>query len=287
MSTIIGLIVVFGAVLGGYAMAGGPMAVLIQPNEIVVIGGAAIGTLIIGAPGKVSRRLIGAIKHGFSGHAPTKDDYAELLKLLFTIFQVMRRDGVLALESHLGDVNRSSIFQKYPGVLKRQQAVQFLAEALRQLVDGASPEELLLLFDADLETQHDEHHQPISLLRSTGDALPGLGIVAAVLGIIITMSHLDGGTAEIGHHVAAALVGTFLGILLCYGLFQPLATSVEMSGGAEHRYLQCIKDGVLAAARGSAPELSIEFARRAIFTDERPSSEELSAAFKAIKSGGG
>lgn len=286
MSSIVGLLVVFGAVAGGFGMAGGPFPVLWQPNELIVIGGAALGTLVIAAPGQVMKRVIKTIKAAFSGHAPKKSDYMELLKCLYSIFQVMRRDGVLALEPHLTDPHKSSIFQKFPSVLKDHHTVTFLADSLRQLVDGCSPEDLMLLFDADMDTLHMEEAQPIGLVKMTGDALPGLGIVAAVLGIVITMAHLDGGPEEIGHHVAAALVGTFLGILMSYGVIAPLATSVEVNGQMHHRYLQCIKDGVLAAARGTTPELAIEFARRAIFTDERPSSKELEEAFKALKSGG-
>jgi chemotaxis protein MotA len=283
MNTIAGLAVVFGAVLGGYAMAGGPFGILIQPNELVVIGGAALGTLIIAAPGKVTSRVIGAFKKGLLPHAPKRVDYVELLKCLYAIFQVMRREGVLALESHLAEPKKSSIFGKYPGVLKQHHAVVFLVDGLRQLVDGASAEDLALLFDADLETQHEEEHQPVALIKTTGDSLPGLGIVAAVLGIVITMSHLDGGPEEIGHHVGAALVGTFLGILLCYGVIAPIATSAEMTGVAEHRYLLCIKDALLAAARGSTPELAVEFARRSIFTDERPTTKDMEEAFRAVK----
>lgn len=286
MTTIVGLLVVFGAVLGGYAMAGGPFGVLVQPSEMVVIVGAVVGTLVISAPGKSGSRMIGALKKGFTGKAPSRADYTELLKCLYSVFQVIRRDGVLALEQHLSDPPKSSIFSKYPGVIKDHHTVDFLVDSLRQLVDGCSPEDLLLLFDSDLETMHEEEHQPVTLIRTAGDALPGLGIVAAVLGIVITMSHLDGGPEEIGHHVAAALVGTFLGILLCYGVIGPIATSIETTGVAHHRYLICIKDGVLAAARGSTPELAIEFARRAIYTDERPSSKDMEAAFKALKSGG-
>jgi chemotaxis protein MotA len=286
MSTIIGLVVVFGAVLGGFAMAGGPFPVLIQPNEVVVIVGAVLGTIVISAPGKIMSRVIGSVKKAFTAKAPKRDQYVELLKCLYSLFQVMRRDGVLALEQHLSDPHKSSLFGKFPGVLHDHHAVQFLVDSLRQLVDGCSPEDLVLLFDADLETMHEEEHQPIGLIRTAGDAMPGLGIVAAVLGIVITMAHLDGGPEEIGHHVAAALVGTFLGILLSYGVIGPMATAIEMTGNAHHRYLICIKDGVLAAARGNTPELAVEFARRAIFTDERPSAKEMEDAFKALKAGG-
>jgi chemotaxis protein MotA len=287
MGSIIGLVVVIGAVLGGFAMADGPFAVLIQPNELLVIGGAAIGALIISAPGKVRKRVTGALGKGFKIDVPNQVDFLDLLKLLYQIFAVMRRDGVLALESHLSQPEQSSILKNYPSVLRRHHAMVFLVDGLKQLVDGCTPEELSMLLDADLETHHEEEHQPIGLIRGTSDALPGLGIVAAVLGIIITMAHLDAGPEVIGHHVGAALVGTFMGILLCYGVLGPIATSVEMQSAANGRYLQCIKDGVLASARGAAPAIAVEFSRRSVFSDERPSFQELDAAIQALKSGGG
>lgn len=283
MSTIIGLVVVFGCVLGGFAMAGGAFGVLIQPAELVVIGGATVGTIVISAPGKVLSRVMGALKKGFQSHAPTKTDYMDLLKLLYQILALIRREGVLALEPHVSDKATSTLFQNYPTVMKRHHAADFLVDGLKQLVDGCSAEELSLLFDAELETHHDEEHQPIGLIRTAGDALPGLGIVAAVLGIVVTMGHLDAGPEEIGHHVAAALVGTFLGILLCYGMVGPIATSIEMQGSAESRYMLCIKEAIVAAARGVNPQIAIEFARRTIFSDERPSGPELEKAFAELK----
>jgi len=283
VTTIIGLVVVFGAVLGGFAMAGGPFPVLIQPNELVVIGGAALGSLIISAPGSVKGRILTSFKKAFSGHAPVKNDYLELLKLLFHLFQVMRREGALAMESHVADPKQSAIFKTYPAVMHHSHAVQFLVDGLKQLVDGCSVGDLSLLLDTEMDTLHEEEHQPINLIRTTGDALPGLGIVAAVLGIIVTMGHIDGGPEEIGHHVAAALVGTFLGILFCYGMLAPIATGIEMQAVAETRFLMCIKEGLLAAARGSNPQLSIEFARRAIFSDERPAAKELEEALSNVK----
>jgi chemotaxis protein MotA len=283
MSSIIGLIVVFGGVLGGFWMSDGPFAVLWQPAELVVIGGAALGSLIISAPGKVMGRVRHAFGMGFKIHVPKRDDYLDLLKLLYQIFTVVRREGVLALESHISQPENSAFFKNYPSVTGRHHAMVFLIDSLKQLVDGCTPDELAMLLDADMETLHEEEHQPINLIRGTGDALPGLGIVAAVLGIIITMGHLDAGPEVIGHHVGAALVGTFLGILMCYGVLGPIATSVEMQAAANGKYMQCIKDGVLAAARGAAPNLAVEFSRRAIFTDERPSSAELDAAIKSLK----
>jgi len=287
MFTIIGLVVVFGAVLGGFGMAGGPFPVLIQPNELVVIGGAALGTLIVAAPGKMRGRVMGTLAKSFTGSMPSKGDYLELLKLQYELFTFMRKNGAVALDEHVSDVEKSAIFKKYPSFLKRHHAVDFFRDALKQIVNGtASAEELDVLLDAELDTHHEEVAIPVQLLKTTGDSLPGLGIVAAVLGIVITMGHLDGGPEEIGHHVAAALVGTFLGILLCYGLLQPIATSAEMIETANGKYLKCIKEGVVASLRGAAPIVAIEFARKAIFSDERPSSDETDAACRALKSAG-
>ncbi|HKP56256.1 MAG TPA: flagellar motor stator protein MotA [Polyangiales bacterium] len=287
MSTILGLVIVIGSVLGGFAMASGPFAVLVQPNELVVIGGAALGALVISAPGKVMSRVKHSLGIGFKIDVPAKTDFMDLLKLLYQIFSVMRRDGVLALEGHVNQPDQSAIFKNYPSVTRRHHAMVFLLDALKQLVDGCTPEELAMLLDADIETMHEEEHQPIGLIRTTSDALPGLGIVAAVLGIIITMGHLDAGPEVIGHHVGAALVGTFMGILLCYGILSPIATSVEMQVGANGKYIQCIKDGVLAAARGAAPAIAVEFSRRSIFNDERPTFQELDQAIQSLKSSGG
>ncbi|MET0340116.1 MAG: flagellar motor stator protein MotA [Polyangiales bacterium] len=285
MGTIIGLIVVFGSVAGGFAMSHGPFEVLWQPNELVVIGGSAFGSLMISSPGKVMGRVKHAFGMGFKIKVPKKDDYLDLLKLLYQIFTIVRREGVLALEGHISQPENSAILKNYPSVTSRHHPMVFLIDALKQLVDGCTPDELALLLDADMETLHEEEHQPINLIRGTGDALPGLGIVAAVLGIIITMGHLDAGPEVIGHHVGAALVGTFLGILMCYGVLGPISTSVEQQTLANTKYMQCIKDGVLAAARGAAPNLAVEFSRRAIFSDERPSTTELDAAIKSLKGG--
>ena len=283
MFSIIGIVVVFGAVLGGFSMAGGPMAVLIQPNELVVIGGAALGTLIIAAPGKMRGRLLTVIKKAFAGGLPGKSDYLELLKMQFEVMTFIRKNGAIALETHLTKIEESELFKKYPGFLGRHHAVEFYGDALRQVVNGTGAEDLAQLLDAELETHHEESHLPIALLKTTGDALPGLGIVAAVLGIVITMGHLDGGAEEIGHHVAAALVGTFLGILLCYGLLQPLATNVELQETAMNKYFVCLKEGLLASLRGASPAFAVEYARKAVFSDERPSAAETEEACRAVK----
>lgn len=283
--TWIGLLVVLTAVIGGFALAGGPLVVLLQPYELIIIGGAAVGSLIIAAPGKVRHRVTHALKMGFKSTAPTAQDYSDLLMLLYDLFQVIRREGMLAMEQHVESPESSPIFQKYPSVLKRHHAVEFLTEGLRQLVDGTPVQELSLLLESELETLHEEEAQPLGLLKATSDSLPGLGIVAAVLGIVITMGHMDGGPEVIGHHVAAALVGTFLGILMCYGMMSPIASSVEAQMLAESRYLLAIREGLMSAARGNNPRLSIEFARRAIFSDERPNPKETNALLERSRGG--
>ena len=287
MFTIIGLVVVFGSVLGGFAMAGGSFGILIQPSELVVIGGAALGTLIVSSPGLFRSRVIGIVTKSISGTTPAKEEYLDLLKLQFELYAFMRKNGAVALDEHVSEVEKSAIFSKYPSFLKRHHAVEFYRDALKQIVNGtASAEELDLLLDGELDTHHEESAIPIQLLKTTGDSLPGLGIVAAVLGIVITMGHLDGGPEEIGHHVAAALVGIFLGILLCYGLIGPMATSVEMQEVANGKYFRCIKEGIVASLRGAAPSVAVEFARKAIFSDERPSSGEVEEACRALKQAG-
>jgi chemotaxis protein MotA len=288
MFTIVGLVIVFASVMGGFAMSGGNFAILLQPNELVVIGGAALGSLIIAAPGKIRGQVMSACKMAFAGVMPTNDDYLQLLKLQYEVFAYIRKNGAVALDEHVNDMQKSSIFSKYPSFLKNHHAVDFFRDALKQIVNGtASPEELDLMLDNEIETHHEEAHVPIALIRTTSDALPGLGIVAAVLGIIITMGHLDGGPEVIGHHVAAALVGTFLGILLSYGVLAPLATTVEVQTNVNTRYLRCIKEGVIASLRGAAPIVAIEFARKAIFSASRPTSDETDAACKEVKAAGG
>ncbi|MBM4265712.1 MAG: flagellar motor stator protein MotA [Deltaproteobacteria bacterium] len=287
MFTAIGLVVVFASVMGGFAMVGGNFAILIQPSELVVIGGAALGALIVSAPGQIRGQVFRAFGAAFSATMPSKEDYVQLLKLQYELYSFIRKSGAVALDEHVNDMEKSSIFSKYPSFLKNHHAVEFFRDALKQIVNGtASPEELNILLDNEIETHHEEAHVPISLIRTTSDALPGLGIVAAVLGIIVTMGHLDGGPEVIGHHVAAALVGTFLGILLSYGLLSPLATTIEVQTNMATRYLRCIKEGVVASLRGAAPIVAIEFARKSIFSANRPTSEETDAACREVKAGG-
>lgn len=285
MSTPIGSIIVILAIVTGFGLSGGNFLILFQPNEFIVICGAAFGSLFISAPGKIRSQVFKSLKGSLTLKMPTKEEFLELLKLQYEVYSFVRRNGAVALESHLAELEKSDIFKKYPTFLNRHHAVEFFRDALNQMVNGTGPEEMDMLLEAELDTHHQESHIPIGLINKVGDAMPGLGIVAAVLGIIITMGHLDGGPEEIGHHVAAALVGTFIGILLSYGFLSPIATAIELTDMAESKYYQCIREGLLATLRGSAPMFAVEFARKALFSAERPSAAELEAACASLKGG--
>jgi chemotaxis protein MotA len=278
-----GIIVVLLAIAGGFAMAGGHFPVLAQPSEFVVILGAAIGTLICSAPGKMKKRVLGAFKSAFKDTIPKTTDYLDLLKCIYELFMLSRRQGVLAIEAHVNDPGKSDIFKRYPSLARQHHALTFLAEALQQVVNGTSPDDLEQLLDAEMDTLGKEGHLATGLISTIGDALPGLGIVAAVLGIIVTMGHMDAPPAVIGHHVAAALVGTFLGILVCYGILQPLAKNAETQEIHHLRFLSVIRASVIASARGVAPPTAVEFGRKMIFSDERPSFADVDKALQSIK----
>lgn len=278
-----GIFIVFAAIAGGFAMAGGHFPVLIQPSEFVVIIGAGLGAFLCSAPGLMRKRAVHALKSALKDAIPKKSDYLDLLKCQYELFMLGRRQGVLALETHASDPGKSDIFKKYPSLAKQHHATTFLAEALQQIVNGISPDDLDSLLDAEMDTLKQEGHLATALIKTIGDALPGIGIVAAVLGIIVTMGHMDGSPAEIGHHVAAALVGTFLGILLCYGVLQPLAANAETQEGHQMRFLLVIKSAVIASARGVAPPTAVEFGRKMIYSDERPSFADLDKALQTVK----
>jgi chemotaxis protein MotA len=283
---LIGILLVLGCVAGGFALAGGHFSVLLQPSEFVVIIGAAIGALLASAPGRMRARVMKSVKAAFKDGVPTKSDYLDALKLQYEIFVLMRREGVLALEQHVSEPDKSPLFKKYPSLLKIHHAKDFLVDALMQVVNGTSPDDLDQLLDSELDTLKEEGHLPVGLIRTIGDSLPGIGIVAAVLGIIVTMGHMDAPPAVIGLHVAAALVGTFLGILLCYGIAQPLANNADYQEMHQLRFLGCIRAGLIASVRGASPPTAVEFARKVIFSDERPSGPDVEKVLKALKGGG-
>ncbi len=269
---------VFGSVIGGYVMHHGEIAVLIQPNEFVILGGAAIGTLIIANPPSVLKACVaqtmGLLKPNPYGAAA----YAELLQVLYEVFQKARKDGLVGLEAHIEEPEKSDIFTKYPTFLGNHHAVSLLCDTLKVLLTGTVEDHNLAdILDVDIEKHHHEGMLVPHAITTVGDAMPGFGIVAAVLGVIITMGSIGGAASEIGEKVAAALVGTFLGILLAYGMFGPLAKAMEVRLHAEHDYLLCIRTALLAFARGDAPMTAVEFSRRNIEPHERPSFAELEA----------
>lgn len=286
MNTIVGFIIVTGSVFGGYAMAHGPFAVLYQPSEYVVIVGAALGAMIGSVPIPVFFKVMKTIPGTFKGSGVNKATYYQLLGLMLTIFTVIRKEGVLGVEKDLADPHHSERFKKFPAIANNHHAMDLFVGSLRLFVDG-----VVNAFDLDklMETEIDTHHHEVAaapaLILKIGDALPGIGIVAAVLGIIITMQHLDGPPSEIGAHVAAALVGTFLGILLSYGYMQPIAASLERMNHENHVLFSSIRAGLVAFAGGAPPSVALEFARKSIESDLRPTTAEMEKIQQDVKKG--
>ena len=283
MLLIVGAIVVLGAVIGGFVFEGGHVLALNQPAEYIIIGGSAIGTLIMATPVHVLKKLVGQAM-GLLKSAVSKDDYLDLLSLLNKLFKQVQQGGMLVLESHFEKPTESAILSEHPKLLANHHALHFLSDSVKVLImGGISAMDLEVLMDEDLEVHHEDEEQPAAAVSKIADALPALGIVAAVLGIVLTMEAIDGPIEEIGHKVGAALVGTFLGILLSYGFAQPLATALEHRVGHDGQYIRCIRAGVLALHKGLAPQISIEFARRVIPNEVRPTFEEAEEYCRAEK----
>ncbi len=282
MLAIVGLVVVIGAIVGGYLMEHGNLLVLLQPAELLIIGGAAAGTLLIANPLPVIVRILKGVTGILSTGQFNKPFYLETLKMLNEIFMRARKGGMASLEGDVDAPQKSPLFSKYPKFVKNHHALNFVCDTLRMAVTGGvSHFELDQMMELDLEVHHAEVSVPVNSLNTMADALPGLGIVAAVLGVVITMGSLGGPPEEIGHKVAAALVGTFLGILLCYGLFSPLAANMSKVNDAESHYYHCLRIGIIAFVRGAAPIQAVEFARRTIPAEARPSFQEMEATCRA------
>jgi chemotaxis protein MotA len=281
MIVIVGVIVVIGAVLGGFTMAGGHFGALIHPSELVTIGGAALGGLIVGSPKKVLIDLMKGLVAAIKGSPFNKAAYEESFKCLYDLLRLARRDGMLALEPHLSKPEESNIFGKYPKVQHNHHLLHFICGGMGPLVDATiKPEQIGELLDTELRIMAEEHHAPMHALQKTADALPGFGIVAAVLGIVITMGHIDGPPAEIGEKVGAALVGTFLGILLSYGFAAPLATRMESLGIQEGQFFKVIASIIVGFANNLPPKVALEMSRRSVTSEFRPEREELDEWFK-------
>lgn len=276
MKLIIGFFVVIGSVLGGFVLSHGEPAALWQPFELLIIAGAAFGAFIISNPAKVIKTVVTSIPTLLKGSKYNKVLYLDLLGLMYDLFVKARKDGLMSLESDIELPEQSAIFKKYPRILSQNHILDFIADYLRLMVGGnMNSFELESLMEVELETHHHEASQVHYALTKISDALPGFGIVAAVLGIVITMASIGGPPEQIGHHVAAALVGTFLGILLAYGFVGPMAGMLEHLANEESKFLECIKVCLIATLNGYAPQIAVEFGRKTLFSTERPTFVEL------------
>jgi len=283
MLVIIGWIVVIVCVIGGYMAMGGKLGPLWQPFELVIIGGAGVGAFITANP----KHVLGQAGRGFGaalkGPKYSKDDYLELLSLMYAIFKLAKTKGMLAIESHIERPEDSSLFQAFPKFSSDHHALDFLCDYLRMMTLGTdNPHELADLLDEELETHHAEDAAVVSAFQTMGDGFPALGIVAAVLGIIKTMGSITEPPEVLGKLIGGALVGTFLGILLAYGFVSPLAATMGGALNADAKYLGCIKAGLLAHVSGYAPAVSVEFARKTLMSKDRPSFFEVEEAVAAL-----
>lgn len=276
MLVIVGLVVVFGCVAGGFAMHHGPFGVLWQPNEVVIIGGATLGALLIMAPPHIIKELLHGIKGIFKGSKTGKDTMLSILVTLFELIKVAAYQGANGLEPHVENPESSDILSKNDALMHDHHVLEFLCDTIKVIIIGGVPEhQIAELTDISMDVHEEESHHAPAVLTKLADSLPGMGIVAAVLGIIITMQHIDGEPAEIGMSVAAALVGTFLGILMAYGVLGPMASKMEFMGHETHYKLNAVRAAVLAYARGLHPMICVEFGRRALPSHLRPTFSEL------------
>ncbi len=284
MYVAIGIVVVFAAIGLGYFMEHGHFSVLFQPAELVIIGGAGLGAFIISSPKKVISLTLKAVTKIFSGHDMGKKAYIELLLLLNEIFFKVKREGFLAIEADIDHPDESEMFKKYPSVISSASTVNFICDNFRTIISSnMTPHELENLMEIDMEAQEHDAMIPAAALTKVSDGMPALGIVAAVLGVVLTMGKISEPPEVLGHSIGAALVGTFLGILLSYGFIGPMATNIENNAKEHEAYLKVIKTAIVAMASGAAPQSAVESARRAIPSADRPDFEELNEEIKNWK----
>src|SRR5260370_29809305 len=261
MFAIIGIVVVFGCVVDGYLMEHGNLRVLIQPAELIIIGGAAVGTLLVANPLHILKKIGGGIGGVFGGSRSGKQTYIDTLKMMYDLLNKARKDGLVALETDVEEPQKSPVFSKNPAFLNNHHVRDFVCDSLRMAITGIDAFDLDQMLDLDLEVHHQDSTQPTAALSTMADSLPGLGIVAAVLGVVITMGALGGPPEEIRNKVAAALVGTFLGILLCYGLVGPIAATMTKAADDEHACVYVMRVLMVSFLKGSAPIMAVEVAR--------------------------
>ena len=274
MFVIVGILAVFGAVIGGYLMEHGNLKVLLQPAELLIIGGAAAGTIFIANPPSILKGIASGLKGVFGGTKFGKSLYQGVLKQMYTVMQAARKKGLTELEGDVDNPSKSPLFSKWDHHLR-----EFVCDTLRMaMTGGPTPFDLDQMMEVDMEVHHHYAHAPVNALNTVADSLPGLGIVAAVLGVVITMGALGGPPEEIGHKVAAALVGTFLGILLCYGLLGPMASKMGKAAEEEGQFYHVVRVSMIAFLKGSSPQVAVEFGRRAIPGHVRPTFQEMEKA---------
>ena len=284
MFSIIGIVVVFGCIVAGYLMEHGNMKVLLQPAELIIIGGAALGTVLISNPVHTLKQMISGVIGVFGSSKYGTQRYVESLKMMYELLQKARKEGLVALESDIEEPEKSPLLTKYKDFVKDHHAVAFVCDTMRMAVSGGVEVfDLDQMLDADMEVHHREASDPVSGLTTMADSLPGLGIVAAVLGVVITMGALGGPPEEIGKKVAAALVGTFLGILLCYGLVGPLAARMGKMAEEEHAFLMVLRVTMIAFLKGVAPIMAVEIGRRTVPGHVRPSFAAVEQACRGAK----
>ena len=284
MLVIIGYLIVAASVFGGFVIAGGHLAALLQPVELLMIGGAAAGAFFVGNNGKAIRATLKALPSVFKGSKYTKDMYMELMTLLFEVLSKVRKEGLMSIEGDIDEPEESPIFSKYPSILADHHVIEFMADYLRLMVSGNMDAfQIENLMDNEIETHHHEGEIPVHTISRMGDAMPAFGIVAAVMGVVHTMESVGLPPAELGILIAHALVGTFLGILLSYGFIGPLSTTLEQKLHESSKMLQCVKVTLLASLNGYAPALAVEFGRKVLFSTERPSFSELEEHIKQAK----
>jgi len=276
MFAIIGIVIVLASIIGGYLMEEGNLFVLLQPAELVIIFGAALGSFLIASPSKVVGLVTKNISSIVVSKSQSKSKYLELLSLLYQLFAKIRKEGLVSIESDIENPERSPIFQKSVSVLTNHHALNFICDNLKVIITAnVPPHELDNLMDLEIDTHHHEALIPSHSISKIADALPGLGIVAAVLGVVLTMGKIDQPPAVLGHSIGAALVGTFLGVLMCYGFVGPMAANLEHQARESGAFLQVIKVALVAFVGGSAPQMAVEFGRRAIPDKEKPTFDEL------------
>jgi len=281
MLALIGIVLVFAAVFGGYTLERGNPYVLMQPAEMLIICGAAMGTVLVANPPAVIRKMASGLVATFRNSPLTQQSFQQNLLMLYEVMAFARRAGIIELEKDFDNPAQSRIFKRYPVFLADRPTCEFVCDTMRMIVIGdTAPHALDRLMDLDMEVQRRGQHQPVAALTAVADSLPGLGIVAAVLGVVLTMESIGGPATQVGQKIAAALVGTFLGVLLCYGVAGPLAMRLEHLNERHSQLLETARAGILAFAGGASPVLAVEFARRSIPVDLRPSFAQMEASIK-------